>query len=79
MNNTTSAAHFATKAPTGPRHIVRMRHRWYSGMKAATICGVSAEVLEAPASTAAGIVQPVLTCKRCAAALGQTVRVVSAP
>ena len=55
-------------------HRVQPRRAWYSGMTGAALCGVKVNVTDRVAGTAAGAVQPVGTCKRCAATLGQTVR-----
>lgn len=63
-------------------HFVRLgagARKPYSGMSARALCG--ARVFVEPsrtAGTAPGFKQPVGTCKRCAATLGQTVRTIGA-
>lgn len=58
------------------RHIVSTDHHWYSGQTGTARCGAKVNVIQdVVVGTAAGFAQPAGTCKRCAATLGQTVRV----
>lgn len=58
-------------------HLAQPRRVWYSGMTEAALCGARVNVSNRVAGSAPGHVQPVGTCRRCAKALGQTVRTAS--
>lgn len=59
-------------------HFVRLdpgSRKPYSGMTGRALCGAKVGVTEKTVGTHPDYVQPVGTCKRCAAVLGQKVRV----